>query len=160
MPLPTKDESYPLKVHYNIQVRFILMAHLRFAQQLPRCFQNLCWLVQLSFASALARLMWEMLLHHTPSLENFHGLLSMSSCMVCPCFCISASVSQLASSTGWFFHLTRYSKYCFPPGPLTHSLVQYALHLWLLCNWHLLHPLDHWLLISSLCFSSSIWVQI
>jgi hypothetical protein len=63
--------------------------------------------------SALARLMWEMLLHHTPSLENFHGLLSMSSCMVCPCLCISASVSQLAYSTGWFFHLTRYSKYCF-----------------------------------------------
>jgi hypothetical protein len=54
-----------------------------------------------------------MLLHHTPSLENFHGLLSMSSCMVYPCFCISASVSQLAYSTGWFFHLTRYSKYCF-----------------------------------------------
>jgi hypothetical protein len=54
-----------------------------------------------------------MLLHHTPSVENFHGLLSMSSCMVCPCFWISASVSQLASSTGWFFHLTRYSKYFF-----------------------------------------------
>jgi hypothetical protein len=63
--------------------------------------------------SALARLILAMLLHHTPSLENFHGLLSMSSCMVCPCFCISASVSQLASSTGWFFHLTRYSKYYF-----------------------------------------------
>jgi hypothetical protein len=46
-------------------------------------------------------------------LENFHGLLSMSSCTVCPCFFITASVSQLASSTGWFFHLTKYSKYCF-----------------------------------------------
>jgi hypothetical protein len=46
-------------------------------------------------------------------LENFHELLSMSSCTVCPCFCISASFSQLASSTGWFFHWTRYSKYCF-----------------------------------------------
>ena len=64
-------------------------------------------------ASMLARLMWEMLLHHTPSLENFHGLLSMISCMVFPCFCISASFSQLASSSGWFFHLTRYSKYSF-----------------------------------------------
>jgi hypothetical protein len=41
-----------------------------------------------------------MLLHHTPRLENFHGLLSMSSCTVCPCFCITASVSQLTSSTG------------------------------------------------------------
>jgi hypothetical protein len=27
-----------------------------------------------------------MLLHHTPSLENLHELLFMSSCMVCPCF--------------------------------------------------------------------------
>jgi hypothetical protein len=54
-----------------------------------------------------------MLLHHTPLLEKVHGLLSMSSCTVCPCFCMSALLSQLASSTGWFFHLTRYSKYCF-----------------------------------------------
>jgi hypothetical protein len=37
----------------------------------------------------------------------------MSSCTVCPCFKISASVSQLASSTGWSFHFTKYSKYCF-----------------------------------------------
>jgi hypothetical protein len=70
-------------------------------------------LVQLSLSSALARLMLAMLLHHTPSLENFHGLLSMSSCTVCSCFCISTLVSLLASSTGWFFHLTRYSKYFF-----------------------------------------------
>jgi hypothetical protein len=63
--------------------------------------------------SALACLMSAMFLHHNPGLENFHGLLSMSSLMVCPCLCISASLSQLASSTGWFFHLTRYSKYCF-----------------------------------------------
>ena len=54
-----------------------------------------------------------MLLHHTPRLKRFHGLLSMSSCTVCPCFCITAFLSQLASSTGWFFHFTRYSKYCF-----------------------------------------------
>jgi hypothetical protein len=84
-----------------------------FAHQLQEKFKICAGLVQLSFASALARLMLAMLLHHTPWLENFHGLLSMSSCMVCPCFWISASFSQLASSTGWFFHLTRYSKYCF-----------------------------------------------
>jgi hypothetical protein len=47
------------------------------------------------------------------SAQRFHGLLSMRSCMVCPCFCMTSSGSQLASSTGWFFHLTRYSKYCF-----------------------------------------------
>jgi hypothetical protein len=55
----------------------------------------------------------EMLLHHTPLLENFHGLLSMSSHTVCPCLWISTSFSQLASSTGWPFHLTKYSKYRF-----------------------------------------------
>jgi hypothetical protein len=70
-------------------------------------------LVQLSFASALARLMLAMLLHHTPSLENFHGLLSMSLRMACPCFWIFALFSQLESSTGWSFHLTKYSKYSF-----------------------------------------------
>jgi hypothetical protein len=43
------------------------------------------------------------------SAQRFHGLLSMRSCTVCPCFKITASVSQLASSTGWFFHFTRYS---------------------------------------------------
>jgi hypothetical protein len=58
-----------------------------------------------------ARLLLAMLLHHTPSLENFHGLLSMRSCIVCPCFYISSSFSQLASSTGCPFHLTNYSKY-------------------------------------------------
>jgi hypothetical protein len=47
------------------------------------------------------------------SAQRFHGLLSMSSCTVCPCFCMFVSGSQLASSTGWFFHFTRYSKYCF-----------------------------------------------
>jgi hypothetical protein len=53
-----------------------------------------------------------MLLHHT-RLENIHGILSMISCMVHPCFCISASVYQLASLTGWLFHLIRYLKYSF-----------------------------------------------
>jgi hypothetical protein len=43
------------------------------------------------------------------SAQSFHGLLSMRFCTVCPCFKITASVSQLASSTGWFFHFTRYS---------------------------------------------------
>jgi hypothetical protein len=42
---------------YNIQVRFILNDSFKIAQQLPRQFQNLCWLIQLFSASALARLM-------------------------------------------------------------------------------------------------------
>jgi hypothetical protein len=79
-----------------------------------KVFQNVCWLAQLSSARCAGSLDGlSMLLHHTPRLENFHGIMSMSSCMVCPCFCIIASLSQLASSTGWFFHLNRYSKYCF-----------------------------------------------
>jgi hypothetical protein len=84
----------------------------KIVQQLPRYFQNLCWhSSSCPLAFTLAHLMWEMLLHHTPLLGKFHGLLSMSSCMVYPCFWIFPSVSQLASSTGWFFHLIRYSKY-------------------------------------------------
>jgi hypothetical protein len=55
----------------------------------------------------------KMLLHHTPSLENFHGLLSMSLHMVCPCLWIPASFSLLEYSIGWSFHLTKYSKYFF-----------------------------------------------
>jgi hypothetical protein len=89
------------------------MTSIKMAHQLQGDFKIWAGIFQLSFVSALAHLMLAMLLHHTPSLENFHGLLSMSSCTVCPCFCISASFSQLASSTGWPFHLTRYSKYSF-----------------------------------------------
>jgi hypothetical protein len=79
---------------------------------IPKC---MCWRCPaVSFAPRAGSLdeVW-MLLHHTPRLKRIHGLLSMSSCMVCPCFCMTASVSQLASSTGWFFHFTRYSKYYF-----------------------------------------------
>jgi hypothetical protein len=55
-------------------------------------FQKMCSvLFQLSLISTLSRY-WlclhtlVMLLHHTPSLEKFHGILSMSSRTVCPCF--------------------------------------------------------------------------
>jgi hypothetical protein len=66
-----------------------------------KCFKICAGAVQLFFAPRAGSLdeVW-MLLHHTPRLKRFHGLLSMSSCTVCPCFCITASVSQLASSTG------------------------------------------------------------
>jgi hypothetical protein len=51
--------------------------------------------VQLYFLSPRAGSLDEvwMLLHHTPRLKRFHGLLSMSSCTVCPCFCIALSPS-------------------------------------------------------------------
>jgi hypothetical protein len=90
------------------------MASLNICATIPKCFQNLVLACPAVFRFRAGSFdVSAMLLHHTLSLENFHGLLSMSSCTVCPCFCIPASVSQLASSTGWFFHLTRYSKYCF-----------------------------------------------
>jgi hypothetical protein len=149
-----------LKVRLHNTSASHLNGSFKMAQQSKGISKFVLALVQLSIASALARLMWEMLLHHTPSLENFHGLLSMSSCTVCPCFCISASFSQLASSTGWFFHLTRYSKYCFRLVLLLTLLSSMHSICGLSCNWHLLRPLDHWLLISSLCFFSLIWVQI
>jgi hypothetical protein len=88
--------------------------HLMTSLIFQNIFKKMCsMLFQLSLISALSRC-WlclhalAMLLHHTPSLENFHGLLSMSSHTVCPCFWISASFSQLASSTGCPFHLTKY----------------------------------------------------
>jgi hypothetical protein len=40
--------------------------HINVRATASRCFQKLCWLVQWSSASTLARLMWEMLLHHAP----------------------------------------------------------------------------------------------
>ena len=103
-----------------------LMICLQYASMLPlnhyinvskhfKTFQNVknaCCSFQLSLASTLAWLLM-MLLHHTPLLENFHELLFMSSCTVCPCLWISTSSSQLASSIGCPFHLTKYSKYYF-----------------------------------------------
>jgi hypothetical protein len=86
------------------------------AQKLSKVFQkHMCWhcpAVLLYPRAGSLDEVW-MLLHHTPRLKRIQGLLSMSSCIMCPCFWITASVSQLASSTGWFFHFTRYSKYCF-----------------------------------------------
>jgi hypothetical protein len=71
---------------YNLLVRLSLTITFKFgASNLQNflnnvsCAQNVLWLPH-------ARLTLAMLLHHTPSLENFHGLLSMSSRMVCPCF--------------------------------------------------------------------------
>jgi hypothetical protein len=62
-----KDVSYPLKVHYNIQVRRLLNDSFKIAQHL-KAFSKLVLLFQLSSAFALARLMWEMLLHHFSTL--------------------------------------------------------------------------------------------
>jgi hypothetical protein len=113
MPLPTKDERNPLKVHYIIQVCFNKLLH-SCSHNNFKAFSKFVLACPAVFYFRVGSLdVLAMLLHHTPSLEIFHGLLSMSSCTVCSCFCISASVSQLAYSTGWFFHLTRYSKYSF-----------------------------------------------
>jgi hypothetical protein len=55
--LSTKDESYPLKVHYNTQRCLLLNDSFKICTTIPKQFQNLCWLIQLVSASALARLM-------------------------------------------------------------------------------------------------------
>ena len=115
MPPSTSDESGALKVWLHFTKvpsvnDLIYVWRISFKGK----FKNLCWRVpSYPLSSALARLSREMLLHHTPSLENFHGLLSMSSRMVCPCFWISTSFSQLASSTRCPFNLTKFSKYSF-----------------------------------------------
>jgi hypothetical protein len=54
-----------------------------------------------------------MLLHHIPLAKQIHELLFMSSCTICPCFWISASLSQLESSIRCPFHFIKYSKYFF-----------------------------------------------
>jgi hypothetical protein len=99
-----RTRAYLLKVRYNVQVRSVMNAFIQMAaQQLSKVFQkHMCWRCPAVFLSPRAGSLDEvwMLLHHTPRLKRFHGLLSMSSCTVCPCFCMTASVSQLASSTG------------------------------------------------------------
>jgi hypothetical protein len=107
--LSTKDES--LKAQGPLYNTSALHSHQHvnvFAQQFQGVSKFWCWRCPTVSSRCAGSLdvLW-MLLHHTPRLERFHGLLSMSSCTVCPCFCIVASFSQLASSTGWFFHFTR-----------------------------------------------------
>jgi hypothetical protein len=143
---------------YNLPVCPFLIIHLSLAHPTSKHSNNSSC-AKMRWCFPHARLWLAMLLHHTPLLENFHGLLSMSSRMVCPCFWISASFSQLASSTGCPFHLTKYSKYSFH-GLLADSFVQYGFHLWFLCNWHLFSPLNLWLFITCSCFLIFVWVQI
>jgi hypothetical protein len=52
-----KDESYPLKVHYNIQVRFILNDPLKTGTTIPKCFSKFVLAYPAVLHSALARLM-------------------------------------------------------------------------------------------------------
>jgi hypothetical protein len=106
-----KDESYPLKVHLQYTKCTSLNLLINVHATVSRCFPKICarrlptvFRFRAGSLDVLA-----MLLHHTPRLENFHGLLSMSSYTVCPFFYISYFLSQLASSTRWPFHLTRYS---------------------------------------------------
>jgi hypothetical protein len=70
---------------YNVQVRFILMTLLclRNNSKVISKFVLACPAVLRFHAGSLD--VKAMLLHHTPRIENFHGLLSMSSRTVCPC---------------------------------------------------------------------------
>ena len=153
-----KEKSYPLKVHYNIQRRFILNDLFKIAQQfqslfkicvgLSSCLPPPCWLAwcagdaPASYSSAW-KLSW------APVHEPLHGL----QMLLYHFFALPASIFHWV-----IIPLDQILIVFFPPGFLSHSLVQYALHLRLLCYRLLLHPLDHWLLSSSLCFSSPVWV--
>jgi hypothetical protein len=113
MPLHLTDESGSLKICLQYGSTHSLNYYIDVWRIKLQNISNNSSCAKMHWRLSHARLLLAMLLHHTPSLENFHGLLSMSSHMVCPCFWISASFSQLASSTGCPFHLTRYSKYSF-----------------------------------------------
>ena len=99
--LSTKDESYPLKVHLQYTSAPHLNGSFKICTTISKAISKFVLAYPAVFHFRVGSLdVLAMLLHHTPRLEKFHGLLSMSSCMVCPCFCITAFVSQLASSTG------------------------------------------------------------
>jgi hypothetical protein len=74
-----------------------------------------CVLVHFQLSLPLCLLCW--LAYDAPASYSLglkiHELLFMSSYTVCPCPWIFASLSQLASSIGCPFHLTKYSKYVF-----------------------------------------------
>jgi hypothetical protein len=119
MTSPTTDESGSLKICLQclsvLPLNYYINIRTFFSKQLKTLLQRaeMCWrLSQLSSASALA-CCWRCSCIILPCLKKFHGLLSMSSRTVCPCFWISASFFQLASSIGCPFHLTKYSKYSF-----------------------------------------------
>jgi hypothetical protein len=111
MPLSPSDESGMLKVRLqSTSIPFLNYFIYVWCIELQNISNNSSC-AKMHWCLSHTRLLLVMLLHHTPSLENFHGLLSMSSHTIRPCFWISASFSHLASSTGCAFHLTKYSKY-------------------------------------------------
>jgi hypothetical protein len=83
MPSPTTDESGSLK----ICLQYLSVLPLNYYISFSKIFQkNVSWCFPAVFRPYTCLLLatFAMILHHTPSLENFHGLLSMSSRMVCP----------------------------------------------------------------------------
>jgi hypothetical protein len=154
-----KDESYLLKVQYNTQSVPRLNGSFKICAAIPKCFQK-CVLVYpavLCFHTGSLDML-AMLLHHTLSLEKIswapvHELLHGLSMLLYLHFILLADIFN------WIIlPLDQILEVFFLSSLLTHSLVQYAFHLRLLSNWNLFHPLDHWLLSSSLYFSSFVWV--
>ena len=113
MPLSPSDESKMLKVWLQSRSMPFLNCLINVWHIKPQKHSDNSSCAKMRWRLPHARLLLAMLLHHTPSLVNFHGLLSMRSRMVYPCFWIFASFSQLAYSTRCPFHLTKYSKYSF-----------------------------------------------
>jgi hypothetical protein len=71
---------------YNVLVCLSLTITFKFWHICLQKFINNSSCAQIMLHLPHTRLTLAMLLHHTPSLENFHGLLSMSSLTVCLCF--------------------------------------------------------------------------
>jgi hypothetical protein len=108
----------------------------------------LCWLACLGRCSCI------ILPHLKICMGSVHELLHGMSMLLYICFCLPAGIFN------WMpLPLDQIFEIFFPSGFLTHSFIQYLFHLWLLYNWHLLLPLDLWLIITFCsCFISFIWI--
>jgi hypothetical protein len=112
-----------------------------------------------SYLLPLCLLGWllTMLLHHTPSLENFlfHEILQGLSMLMNFCFIFPTSIFNWMS-----LPFDQVFKILFSLGLFANPLVNYSFHLWLLSYRHLFFPLNLFLFIFYSCFFSSIKVQI
>ena len=141
---------------YIIQVHFFLMTSFNIAHQLkgiskfalacPTVFGFCAGSLDVGDAPASYSLAWKF------SWAPIHELTYDMSMPLDLCFIFPAGIFNWMA-----LPLDQIFKVLLLPGPLAHSFVQYALHLWIIYNWHLLCPLDHWLLPYFLRF---IWVQI
>ena len=159
MPLPNTDENGTLKVCLQIKKYTTQILHLRLAHpyskvfkqfiMCPKCVGVAPHSLDVGDAPASYSLAWKF------SWALVHKLLHGLSMLLDLCFIFQAGIFYWMS-----LPLDHVFKVFFSPGPLANSFVQYAFHLWLLCNWHLFCPLNLWLFITCSYFLIFLWVQI